>query len=99
MATNAIRDTGWDIYENPETSLYVNDPEYRAELDPLLALMINPANLLDAIVNSHKFVERRKEATTRALARAKEVGYRSNFNDIWRGDHPDQTAPHQPDSS
>ena len=89
LATNAIRDTGWDIYENPETSLYVNDPQYRAELDPLLALMVNPTNLLDAIVKSHKFVKRRKEATTRALARAKEVGYRSNFNDIWRGDHPD----------
>ena len=88
LATNAIRDTGWDIYENPETSLYVNDAKYRAEVDPLLALMINPASLLDAIVKSQEFLDRRKKATKRAVARAKKVGYRSNFNDIWRGDHP-----------
>ena len=89
LSIGVMRDMQWHVYENPETSLYVNDPQYRAELDPLLALMIDPANLLDAILSRNKFVERRREAIKRAVARAKEVGYRSTFNDIWRGDHPD----------
>jgi hypothetical protein len=89
LATGVVRDVGWDIFESPETSLYVNDAQYRAEVDPLLAEMINPKNLLDAFVNRHKYVEQHKEFKKRALARAKEVGYRSNFSDIWRGEHPD----------
>ena len=89
VATGVVRDVGWDIFESPETSLYVNDAQYRAEVDPLLAEMINPKNLLDAFVHRHKYVEQHKVFKTRALARAKELGYRSNFSDIWRGEHPD----------
>ena len=89
VATGVPRDIGWDIFESPETSLYVNDPEYRAEVDPLLSNIQNPKNLLDAFVNRHKYVEQHKEFKKRALARAKEDGYRSSFSDIWRGEHPD----------
>ncbi len=89
IATGVVRDVGWDIFESPETSLYVTDPQYRAEVDPLLSEMVNPANLLDAFVNRHKYVKQHKEFKKRALARAKETGYRSNFSDIWRGEHPD----------
>jgi hypothetical protein len=89
VATAAVRDVGWDIFESPETSLYVTDPQYRAEVDPLLSEMINPSNLLNAFIDRYKYVKQHKEFKTRALARAKEVGYRSNFNDIWRGEHPD----------
>ena len=89
VATGVPRDIGWDIFESPETSLYVNDPQYRAEVDPLLSNIQNPKNLLDAFVNRHKYVEQHKEFKKRALARAKEDGYRSSFSDIWRGEHPD----------
>jgi len=89
MATGVVRDVGWDIFESPETSLYVTDPQYRAEVDPLLTEMVNPDNLLEAFIDRHKYVKQHKEFTKRALARAKEVGYRSNFSDIWRGEHRD----------
>jgi hypothetical protein len=89
IATNSVRDIGWDVFESPETSLYVTDAQYRAEVDPLLTQIGNPKNLMDAFLNRKKYVDKHKEFKTRALARAKEVGYRSNYSDIWRGEHPD----------
>jgi len=89
VATNAVRDVGWDVFESPETSLYVNDPQYRAEVDPLLSLMQTPKNMAGAYLSRDKFVKQHKEFKKRALARAKEKGYRSNFSDLWRGEHPD----------
>ena len=89
IATDAVLDIGWDIYESDETSLYVNDAQYRAEVDPLLEEITHPGNLLGAIQVRQKWVEKHNEATKRGLARAKELGYRSNFTDIWRGEYPD----------
>ena len=88
-AVGAVRDVGWDMFENPETSLYVNDAQYRAEVDPLLSLQINPTDVLNAILMRHKYVEHHTEATKRALARAKKLGYRADMTDIWRGERPD----------
>ena len=89
IATNAVLDIGWDIYESSETSLYVTDAQYRAEVDPLLEEMTHPGNLLAAIQVRQKWVEKHNEATKRGLARAKELGYRTKFTDIWRGEYPD----------
>jgi len=89
MATDALRDVGWDIYESPETSLYVNDPVYRAEVDPLLATILNPKDEMNFIVGFQNYQQRAAAAAERALERAKESGHRAAMTDIWRGDHPD----------
>jgi len=71
--------------------MYVNDPKYRAEVDPLLTMLSNPKDLLDAFVKRQQLVDHRVKAYRRALARAKQTGYRADITDIWRGEHPDDT--------
>ena len=91
QSVGSVRDVNWFFYESPETSMYVNDPKYRAEVDPLLAGLINPKNLLDAFVKRQQLLDRRAKAYKRALRRAKHTGYRTDITDIWRGEHPDDT--------
>jgi hypothetical protein len=91
QSVGVVRDLNWFLYESPETSMYVNDPKYRAEVDPLLTMLSNPKNLLDAFVKRQQLVKHRAKAYKRALARAKHTGYRAGIADIWRGEHPDDT--------
>jgi hypothetical protein len=91
QAVGTVQEHWWILHESPETSLYVNDPEYRAEIDPLVALQHNPDNLLDAFLMQGEYLERRKEAVKRAFARAKETNHRARLTDIWRGEDPDDT--------
>lgn len=89
MSTDALRDVGWDIFEDPETSLYVNDPEFRAEVDPLLATILVPKDELNFMLGFQNYEQRVGEAAERALERAKESGNVPTMTDIWQGDHPD----------
>lgn len=89
QSTEALRDVGWDAFENPETSLFVTDPAYRAEIEPLLPMMLNPEDEMSFILGFQLYQKRRAAAAERALARAKKSGHRAAMTDIWRGDHPD----------
>jgi hypothetical protein len=88
-ATDALRDVAWDVFESPETSLYVTDPVYRAEVDPLLAMIMNPDNVMDLILGFQNYQQRRAVAVQRAVERTKKSGRRTAMTDIWRGDNPD----------
>ncbi len=89
QAVGSVQDQGWHLYENPETSLYVNDPEYRNMVDPLLSFYINKNNIQDALVTRHEFVQRRKEFMKLHLLREKEQGIKTRMTDIWRGEDDD----------
>jgi len=89
LATDALRDVGWDVYENPETSLYVTDPVYRAEVDPILSMMAYPKDDMHFILGFQSYQKRRAAASKRALERRKKSGHRAAMTDIWRGDQPD----------
>ncbi len=91
MAVGTVQERWWMLFESPDTSLYVNDPVYRAEIDPLVALQQNPDNLMDAFLMQREYLERRKEAIKRAFGRAKETHHRARLADIWRGEYPDDT--------
>lgn len=89
QAIGSVQDQGWHLYENPETSLYVNDPAYRDIVDPLLSFYINKNNIQDALVTRHEFVQRRKEFMKLRMAREQEKGVKTQIADIWRGEDDD----------
>lgn len=91
QAIGSVQDQGWHFYENPETSLYVNDPEYRAIVDPLLSFFIDNTRIHDALVTRHEYIERRKEFMKLRMQREQEIGVKSQMTDIWRGEDADDT--------
>lgn len=46
IATDVIRDQFWIVFEDPEQEAYVNDADYRLQVDPLLGLPGQKSNLL-----------------------------------------------------
>jgi hypothetical protein len=38
IATDVIRDNFWALFQEPQHDLYITDPDYRQQVDPLLAL-------------------------------------------------------------
>jgi hypothetical protein len=92
LTVGSVQDVEWDFFEDPETSLYVNDAEYREALAPYLALPEEPEDLIAVMASFRNFIERRKEALTEAMERLSESdGSRSRITDIWRGDEPGDT--------
>lgn len=91
QAIGTVQEHWWNFYESPETSMYVNDPAFRAEVDPLLSMMFNPANLMDAVLMQHQYVERRKQALKNAAARARQTNRRSGLTEIWKGEDENDT--------
>ncbi|WP_455245215.1 fatty acid cis/trans isomerase [Petrachloros mirabilis] len=91
QAIGSVQDQGWHFYENPETSLYVNDPEYRAMVDPLLSFYINKNSVQDAFITRHEFVGRRKKYMKLRMEREQELGIKTQMTDIWRGEDDDDT--------
>lgn len=91
QAIGSVQDQGWHFYEDPETSLYVNDPEYRAMVDPLLSFYIDKTRIHDALVTRHEYVERRKEFMKLRMEREQETGVKAQMTDIWRGEDDDDT--------
>ena len=91
QAIGSVQDQGWHMYESPETSLYVNDAEYRAQVDPLLSFYVNPNSIHDALVTRHEYVERRKIFMKKRMEREKKLGIETQMTDIWRGDDDDDT--------
>ena len=72
-ATSVTQDEEWDFFEDPETSLYVNDAQYRAELAPYMKLMMEPDDLTDVLHALQDAVERRKVVVTKTMARQAEA--------------------------
>lgn len=92
LVLSSVQDVEWDFFENPETSLYCNDAEYRAELDPYLAISDEPEDIVSLVVSSRDLIERRKEVLMKAVSRAKDGrGSRSQLDDIWKGDREGDT--------
>jgi hypothetical protein len=92
LVLSSVQDVEWDFFENPETSLYCNDAEYRAELDPYLAISDEPEDVVSLVVSSRDLIERRKEVLRKAVNRAKDGrGIRSRLEDIWKGDREGDT--------
>lgn len=87
LAVSVSWDVSWEIYENPETSLYVNDPEYRAMVDKYMSFYVDVDNLEDMILSNMKFIERRKEFI-KAWAQS---GKQTRMTDIWRGEDDDDS--------
>ena len=89
LATDALRDVGWDLYENPETSLYVTDAEYRAEIDPLMSMMGYPLDPAQFVLGFQAYQQRRAKAAQKALERRAASGDSPDLTDIWQGDDAD----------
>jgi hypothetical protein len=92
LVLSSVQDVEWDFFENPDTSLYCNDAEYRAELDPYLAISDEPEDVVSLVVSSRDLIERRKEVLRKAVKRAKDGrGSRSRLDDIWKGEREGDT--------
>lgn len=89
QAIGSVQDQSWHMYENPETSLYVNDPEFRAQVDPLLSFYINANRIQDALITRHEYVQRRKLFMKARMDREKKLGIETRMSDIWRGEDDD----------
>jgi len=92
LLLSSVQEVEWDLFEDPETSLYCNDAEYRAELEPYLALADEPEDLVSLVVSAHDEIARYKQALKKAISRVKDGrGGRSRLQDIWRGDREGHT--------
>lgn len=92
LVLSSVQDVEWDFFENPETSLYCNDAQYRAELDPYLAISDEPESVVSLVVAARDLIERRKQVLKKAVERAKDGrGARSRLDDIWKGDREGDT--------
>ena len=92
MAVGVIQDEEWDFFEDPETSLYVNDAEYRADLAPYVKLMMEPDDPTQILSALKDGVDSRVAVVTKTTARLAEGrDNRSRITDIWRGDEPGDT--------
>lgn len=92
LTVGAVQDQEWDFFENPETSLYVNDAEYRAELAPYLAPSAPPEDIVSYLSWLRDFAEKRSEILKRAVERrAGADGHLARLTDIWTGDKPGDT--------
>ncbi|WP_346837403.1 fatty acid cis/trans isomerase [Microbulbifer sp. SAOS-129_SWC] len=90
LTVGSVRDQEWDFFEDPETSLYVNDAEYRAELAPYLAPPASPEDIVSFLNWLREFAEKRREVLDRAAARLAE-GHQARITDIWAGEKPGDT--------
>ena len=83
----------WIFFEDPETSLYVNDAQYRAALAPYTKLIVEPDDLTRALIAVKEGVERRSAHLKITASRLAEGGQRtrSRITDIWRGEEPGDT--------
>jgi hypothetical protein len=92
LAAAVPQDVEWDFFEDPETSLYVNDAQYRAALAPYTKLMREPDDLTGILSEVKDAVERRKAHLAKTASRLAEgPSTRSRITDIWRGEEPGDT--------
>lgn len=92
FSTGVNQDEEWDVFESPETSLYVNDAQYRAELAPYTKLMVEPDDATGVLSSLKDAVVRRKSHYEKTISRLSAGGStRSRMSDIWRGDEPGDT--------
>jgi hypothetical protein len=92
LIISSVQEQEWDFFEHPDTSLYVNDAEYRAELAPYLKPPSEPSDLFSFLNWVRDVAERRKEILAKRAAHlARSDGSRARITDIWRGDEPGDT--------
>ena len=92
LAAGVPQEVEWDFYEDPETSLYVNDAQYRADLAPYTKLMAEPDDFTGVLSAVKDGVERRRVHITKTMSRLAEgQRTRSRITDIWRGEEPGDT--------
>jgi hypothetical protein len=92
LTVGSVQDHEWDFFEDPETSLYVNDEEYRNELAPLLSPPSPPDDIVSFLSWISDFGQQRNEILNRAIERrAASDGHLARITDIWAGDEPGDT--------
>lgn len=91
QAISSVQDQGWVFYEDPETSLYVNDPEFRKEVDPFLSFYMDWSNLQTALVTRQEYINRRKEYIKLRMQREAAEDVKPQMTDIWRGEDEDDS--------
>ncbi|MFO1109303.1 MAG: fatty acid cis/trans isomerase [Bradyrhizobium sp.] len=86
LIVGVVQDVEWTFFENPETSLYVNDEQFRAALAPYVGLK-DTEDLIAYIGVTKDFIARRNEAIRLTASRLSQAsGNRSRIEDIWAGD-------------
>ena len=84
IATDVIRDQFWTLFQTPESDLYISDPNYRAQVTPLLAVpgqVAQVRNLAQAWADSQDMRNEYEQRRTDAYADAPLPSWAS----IWAG--------------
>jgi hypothetical protein len=61
IATDVIRDNFWVFFQDPKRDLFITDPEYRKEVEPLLALPGQLDGIVDMLSVWHTYRDKRNE--------------------------------------
>lgn len=92
LTVGSVQDHEWDFFEDPETSLYANDEEYRDALAPLLSPPSPPDDIVSFISWIRDFGTQRSAILNEALERrAESEGHLARITDIWAGDREGDT--------
>lgn len=93
IATDVIRDWFWVMFEDPNDELYVNDPEYRASVDPLLGVPGQESRLMEF---GAEWLSYQKKRNAYFGKRQKAYGERysngARMDHLWDGDGTNRNA-------
>jgi hypothetical protein len=92
LAVGSVQDQAWSVWEDPETSLYVNDADYRAAVDPMLSFYIDTDNVADALITRNEYMLRRREYIKARMKGERGAGLKSRVEEIWRGEDDDDVS-------
>jgi hypothetical protein len=97
LAVSVVPEHGWNFFENPETSLYVNDDDYRKAVTPLLGELPNETDVGTLIAGYRELTKRGVEYHKKYAAKLKD-GSLSRIEDLWKGGftilrHDDNAEP------
>ena len=78
----SVPERGWLLFENPETSLYVNDAEYRKAVTPLRGMIPPEQEDIGSIVAAYRDLTRRSREYRKKLGPKLKDGSLSRIEDI-----------------
>jgi hypothetical protein len=84
FAVSTTPEQGWNFFENPETSLYVNDAEYRKAVTPLTGMIPHEGNVGAAVAAYTAMTKRGVEYRKKTAGKLTD-GSLSRIEDIWKG--------------